>query len=59
MPGKLRRLSGREVVAILESHGFSVSGQRGDHVKLRRMTGAGTKETLVVPTHRELDKGTL
>lgn len=58
MPGKLRRLSGREVVAVLERFGFAVMSQRGDHAKLRRFI-AGAKQTLVVPLHPELDRGTL
>jgi predicted RNA binding protein YcfA (HicA-like mRNA interferase family) len=58
MPGKLRRLSGKEVVTLFEGFGFEVLSQRGDHAKLRRMV-AGSKQTLVVPLHRELDRGTL
>ena len=33
---KLRRLSGPEVIHILEGFGFSVHAQAGSHVKLRR-----------------------
>ncbi len=55
---KLRRLSGREVVAILAGFGFSMVGQRGSHIKLKRTGAAGT-ETLTVPAHAELDPGTL
>lgn len=58
MPGKLRRLSGAEVVKIFEALGFEGISQRGDHIKLRRIKD-GAKQTLVVPLHRELDKGTL
>ena len=57
--GRLRALSGAQVVAVLRSFGFSVHDQRGSHVKLRRVTAAGTKETLLVPLHADLDKGTL
>jgi predicted RNA binding protein YcfA (HicA-like mRNA interferase family) len=59
MPGRLRRLSGAEVVSILEGFGFQRVGQAGDHLKLRRLTDAGARETLVVPLHRELDLGTV
>jgi len=59
MPAKLRRLSGREIVAIFQRFGFSVFSARGSHVKLRRITDEGEKQTVVVPLHDELDRGTL
>ena len=56
---KLRILSGKEVVKILSKFGFEVVSQKGSHVKLRRILSDGTKQTLTVPLHMELDKGTL
>jgi len=56
---KLRVLSGREVVKILSRFGFKVISQRGSHVKLRRILSDGTKQTLTIPLHEELDRGTL
>jgi predicted RNA binding protein YcfA (HicA-like mRNA interferase family) len=56
---KLRCLSGREVIHIFEQLGFVVHGQRGSHVKLRRIGPGGDRQTLTVPCHRELDTGTL
>ncbi len=56
---KLRVLSGKEVVKILSKFGFEVVSQKGSHVKLRRILPDGTKQTLTVPLHDELDKGTL
>ncbi|RLC95460.1 MAG: type II toxin-antitoxin system HicA family toxin [Chloroflexi bacterium] len=56
---RLRRLSGDEVIAILAGFGFEMHSQRGTHVKLRRVTGGGSRQTLTVPRHRELDTGTL
>ncbi|MEX0800104.1 MAG: type II toxin-antitoxin system HicA family toxin [Dehalococcoidia bacterium] len=58
MSPKLKRLSGREVVAILNRFGFEVHTQRGSHIKLRRIA-AGQKQTLTVAAHAELDPGTL
>jgi len=55
---KLRRLSGSDVISILGQFGFAVITQRGSHVKLRRVRADGSKETLTVPNHRELDTGT-
>lgn len=58
MPEKLKGLSGDEVVKILAGFGFHVAGQRGSHIKLKRTT-AGSNQTLTIPRHKELDKGTL
>jgi len=56
---KLRNLSGKDVVRILSRFGFKVVSQRGSHVKLRRILLDGAKQTLTIPLHEELDKGTL
>lgn len=56
--GKLRVLSGREVCAILERHGFQQVRQRGSHIVMQRMTDEGTV-TVPVPDHDELRVGTL
>jgi len=55
---KLRRLSGSEVIKILGHFGFSVVSQGESHVKLRRLTATGEKQTLTVPNHPQLDTGT-
>ena len=59
MPGRFRRLSGQDVVGILAEFGFEVVSQRGSHVKLRRLSSAGQKQTLHIPLHTELRRGTL
>ena len=56
---KLRRLSGFEVIRILESFVFTVHAQAGSHVKLRRIGPLGEKQTLTIPRHKELDTGTV
>ena len=56
---KLRRLSGTEIIKILASLGFAQVAQRGSHVKLRRVLADGSRQTLTVPAHTELDTGTL
>ena len=56
---KLLRLSGSDVIHILEGFGFVVQTQSGSHVKLRRFSPLGQKQILTVPYHRELDTGTL
>jgi predicted RNA binding protein YcfA (HicA-like mRNA interferase family) len=54
---KLKRLSGAEVIGILEQFGFQTYSQRGSHIKLRRVSTVG-KETLTVPNHQQLNTGT-
>lgn len=56
---KLRRLSGDEVINILAQFGFRLHAQRGSHVKLQRIGVMGERQTLTIPRHRELDRGTL
>ena len=56
--GSLRTLSGREVCAILASHGFVEVRRRGSHVVMQRRTAESTT-TVPVPDHRELRIGTL
>ncbi len=56
---KPKVLSGVEVVRILASFGFGIESQRGSHIKLRRVTAEGARQTLTIPNHRELDRGTL
>jgi len=55
---RLRSLSGPEVIQILRDFGFEPSAQRGSHIKVRRLI-AGQTQTLTVPNHREIDRGTL
>lgn len=54
---RLKRLSGPQVIKIFEQFGFQVHSQRGDHVKMCRITEAG-KETLTIPKHKQFDRGT-
>jgi predicted RNA binding protein YcfA (HicA-like mRNA interferase family) len=56
---KLKTLSGKAVVKIFSELGFDIVSQRGSHVKLGRINPDGSRQTLTVPVHDELDKGTL
>ena len=56
---KLRVLSGREVLKILGEFGFQQFAQRGSHIKMRRVLEDGQKQSLTVPNHDEIDRGTL
>jgi predicted RNA binding protein YcfA (HicA-like mRNA interferase family) len=53
---KLPKISGSECVSALQRAGFYVRRQRGSHIVLRR---DDPFSQVVVPEHRELDRGTL
>lgn len=53
---KLPRISGQKCIKTLERAGFQVLRQRGSHIILRRDSPFAE---IVVPNHKELDKGTL
>ena len=53
---KLPRLSGRDAVRALEKIGFYVKRQHGSYIILRRDNPFAQ---IVVPDHKELDRGTL
>ncbi|MDO9565584.1 MAG: type II toxin-antitoxin system HicA family toxin [Candidatus Desulfaltia sp.] len=50
---KLRVLSGKDVCAILEKHGFVEVRRRGSHVAMQCKTTTGTV-TIPVPDHGEV-----
>ncbi|MBI5464821.1 MAG: type II toxin-antitoxin system HicA family toxin [Ignavibacteriales bacterium] len=52
----LPRISGRECMKALSKAGFSLRRQHGSHMILRRDEPF---TQLVVPDHKELDRGTL
>jgi predicted RNA binding protein YcfA (HicA-like mRNA interferase family) len=56
---RLKVLSGRQVLQILRGFGFEQSSQRGSHVKVRRILENGQAQTLTIPDHAEIDRGTL
>ncbi|MBI4919749.1 type II toxin-antitoxin system HicA family toxin [Candidatus Azambacteria bacterium] len=55
---KLKILSGQEIIKIFIGFDFSMAAQKGSHIKLIRILG-GTRQTLTIPNHSELDKGTI
>lgn len=56
---KLKVLSGTDVVKIFENFGFVAVSQKGSHTKLKRIHREGLTQTLTIPIHQELDKGTI
>lgn len=55
---KLPVLSGKEVIKLLKKIGFEEKRQKGSHIILVKETAQG-KKAVVVPNHKEIDKGTL
>lgn len=55
---KLKVLSGKELIAIFAVFGFEIKSQKGSHIKLVRKYD-NCKQSLTMPNHKELDKGTL
>ena len=53
---RLPRISGRECVVAISKAGFYVKRQEGSHIVMRRDAPFAQ---LVVPDHKELDRGTL
>ena len=56
---RLKRLSARPVLRILQAFGFAVVSTRGSHAKLKREVEGGPSQVLTVPLHRELAPGTV
>lgn len=56
---KLKVLSGNDLVKIFESFNFSIVDQKGSHIKLKRLINNDFKQTLTIPNHDELDRGTI
>ncbi|MCK4444868.1 MAG: type II toxin-antitoxin system HicA family toxin [Thermoplasmata archaeon] len=55
---RLPVLPAREIIKALKEIGFSVVGQKGSHVRLKRETETETR-IVVVPDHLEVAVGTL
>ena len=53
---KLPHISGRQCASALQKAGFYAKRQTGSHIIMRRDNPFGQ---VVVPDHRELDRGTL
>ena len=54
---KLIILSGKELIKILEHHGFKIVSQKGSHVRLKKKNSK--TYIVIVPLHKTIAKGTL
>lgn len=59
MAPRLKILSGPDVIAAFRHFGFEVVATRGSHAKLRREGPGGLRQTMTVPVHKELARGTV
>ncbi len=59
MSRKLRFISGKEVVKILERYGFVITRTVGSHVRMTLQTMHEETVNVTVPLHSELKRGTL
>jgi predicted RNA binding protein YcfA (HicA-like mRNA interferase family) len=55
---KLKSISGKAIIKILESLGFVVARQKGSHVILKKIILNG-EQVILVPNHTTIDRGTL
>ena len=55
---KPKRLSGSEIISILERFSFKLVHQRGSHIKMTRVIN-GEKQTLTIAAHKELKTGAI
>ena len=51
-------VSGKKMIKVLERVGFKFVDQESSHIKLRRKY-QGTIQTVIVPDHKEIRRGTL
>lgn len=56
--GKYPVCSGKDLARALKSLGYDLVHQRGSHMKMQKLY-EGHKHTIVIPNHKELDRGTL
>lgn len=52
-------LSGSKVCKILSKCGFKPHRQKGSHIILKNKSRPNGTKTVVVPNHKEIEKGTL
>lgn len=55
---KIKHVSGKEVIRIMQSLGFVISRQKGSHIILKRII-SGNEQFILVPNHITIDRGTL
>ncbi len=58
MSEKLPVISGKNLIRFLNGFGYSAVRQRGSHIRMEKVTSAGTHK-ITIPNHNPVAKGTL
>ena len=58
MSSRLPRVSGRQLVRLLERLGYYFVRQCGSHIRMRKESALG-EHSITIPAHREIASGTL
>ena len=53
---KIRVITAKELITFFEKQGFIIDRQKGSHIVLSKKFN-GTSQHLVIPNHKELDRG--
>ena len=56
---RLRRLSAKQIVRLLQGIGFAVNRTRGSHATLVRIAPTGARQVVTAPMHQQLALGTV
>jgi len=56
---KLPQVSAKNLIKALRKIGFEKVSQKGSHIKLQKVTSSGKTQTVIVPNHKVIKKGTL
>lgn len=52
---KLPVISGKKLIKAFEKIGFTITSQKGSHIKMKHTDG----RTVIIPNHKVLKRGTL
>jgi len=55
----LPQISGKKLTKAFQKDGWYVVGQKGSHIKLQKDLKPIGKNTIIIPNHRIIKKGTL
>jgi predicted RNA binding protein YcfA (HicA-like mRNA interferase family) len=58
MSDKLPVIPGKNLIRFLNGLGYSIVRQRGSHIRMEKITAAGTHK-ITIPNHNPVAKGTL
>jgi predicted RNA binding protein YcfA (HicA-like mRNA interferase family) len=59
LPGRLPVVSGMRMAKAVKKLGYSEVGQKGSHLRLRKILPNGSPCPVTIPMHKELSRGVL